>query len=113
MTVSEAYEILYTGVIIGLLVLSGVMLVRAIKGPGITDRIVSVNMIGTMVVCIIAVCSMLLQESYLVDVALIYTMISFVAVMMMGMMYISPDVKRDKKKKGQKKHPSGRQEDKD
>ncbi len=99
MSIEEAYRILYIGVMTGLLLLCFVMMVRAIKGPRITDRILAVNMIGTMVVSIIAICSLLLDESYLVDVALIYTMISFVSVMMMATMYISTG----RKKKGDRK----------
>ena len=38
-------------------------LVRAIRGPLIADRIVGVNMIGTMTSAIIALCAVLLRQS--------------------------------------------------
>lgn len=88
MTVEEAYSILYSGILLGFLILIGFMLVRSVRGPEITDRILSVNMIGTMVICSIAVLSRMLGEGYLVDVALIYAMISFIAVLMLASMYI-------------------------
>ena len=69
-------------------VLIGVMLIRSIGGPGVTDRILSINMIGTMVIACIAILYAYLEESYLLDVALIYTMISFVTVLVLASVYI-------------------------
>ncbi len=63
-------------------------LIRAIKGPRIADRIVAVNMMGTMVMVIIAVMSLLLDEGYLVDICLIYAMVSFLAVVMLVKVYM-------------------------
>ena len=88
MTVGEAYTCLYTGALVILAVLIGVMLIRSIGGPGVTDRILSINMIGTMVIACIAILYAYLEESYLLDVALIYTMISFVTVLVLASVYI-------------------------
>ena len=63
-------------------------LIRAIRGPRIADRIVAVNMMGTMVMVTIAVMSLLLGQGYLVDICLIYAMISFLAVIVLSKMYI-------------------------
>lgn len=63
-------------------------LIRAIRGPRIADRIVAVNMMGTVVMVIIAVMSFLLDESYLVDICLIYAMVSFLAVIMLAKVYM-------------------------
>ena len=86
MTVEQAYHILYGGVLIVLILLIGAMVIRSIIGPRSTDRIMSVNMLGTMTICSIAVLSGLL--GYLADVAMIYAMISFVAVLMMASMFV-------------------------
>ena len=94
MTVGEAYTCLYTGALVILAVLIGVMLIRSIRGPGVTDRILSFNMIGTMVISCIAVLYAYLGESYLLDVALIYTMISFVTVLVLASVYIPAKPKR-------------------
>ena len=93
MDIKEAYQILYSGALIALIVLIGAMLVRAIKGPRITDRIMSINMIGTMVICAILILSQLLKETFLIDVALIYAMVSLVTVLMLAAMYIPADPK--------------------
>mgnify|MGYP001860091879 CR=1 FL=1 len=53
---------------------------RAVRGPRFTDRIVAINMIGTMTTAIICILSAYLKESMLVDVALVYTLLSFLAV---------------------------------
>lgn len=73
-----------------LLILIGLMVIRSIIGPRSTDRIVAVNMLGTMTICSISILSVMLGEGYLADVALIYAMISFVAVLMMASMFIPP-----------------------
>ena len=96
MTVADAYRLLYSAALTVFAVLIGAMLVRSIIGPRITDRILSVNMIGTMVISCIVILSRLLHESYLADVALIYTMISFVSVLVLASVYI-PDNKLRKK----------------
>ena len=94
MDIKEAYQILYSGALIALIVLIGAMLVRAIKGPRITDRIMSINMIGTLVTAGIVILSQLLQEGFLVDVALIYTMISFVSILILARVYVPEDPER-------------------
>ena len=74
---------LLTGAVIVLAVLIIVSLIRSVRGPRIADRIIAVNMIGTMVILILAILSVYLEESYLVDVCLIYAMISFLAVVVL------------------------------
>ena len=88
MTIEQAYQTLYGGALIVLILLIGAMVIRSIIGPRSTDRIMSVNMLGTMTICSIAILSVLLDEGYLADVALIYAMISFVAVLMMASMFV-------------------------
>ena len=83
-----AYHVLFIGALIVFTVLIGVMLVRSVIGPRITDRILSINMIGTMVICCIVILSQLLAEDYLADVALIYALISFVSVLVFATVYI-------------------------
>ncbi len=83
-----AYHVLFTGALLVFTVLIGVMLARSVIGPRITDRILSINMIGTMVICCIVILSQLLGEDYLADVALIYALISFVSVLIFATVYI-------------------------
>lgn len=63
-------------------------LIRAIRGPRLTDRIISANMIGTMTIISIALLSVLLQETYLLDVCLIYAMVSFLGVVVLTKVYM-------------------------
>lgn len=85
---SNIYEILYTValVIIGLLVIA--CLIRAIRGPRIADRVIAVNMIGTLIVITICILSFVMSEGYLVDIAMIYTMLSFLAVVLLTKVYM-------------------------
>lgn len=52
---------------------------RAIKGPSAADRLIAINVIGTKTIVLILMISILLQETFFVDVALVYALISFVA----------------------------------
>ena len=98
--VSEAYQILYTAALIALAALLALALARAIIGPRVTDRILGINMLGTLVIAMIAILSQLLKESYLLDVALIYTMIIFVSVLVLSSVYLR---KRRKSGRGDEK----------
>lgn len=71
--------------LIGILII--LCLIRCVRGPKMTDRIVVVNSIGTMTITIIAILAVMLEESYLLDVCLIYAMISFVAVIVLTKIY--------------------------
>lgn len=62
-------------------------LIRAVLGPRLTDRLISVNMIGTMVTTMIAILAVIKNEGYLVDVCLIYAMISFLSVVVLTKVY--------------------------
>ena len=85
---SDIYNLLYTValVIIGVLVLA--CLVRAIRGPRIADRVIAANMIGTLVVITICILAFMMGEGYLVDIAMIYTMLSFLAVVLLTKVYM-------------------------
>ena len=57
--------------------------IRAVRGPRFTDRIVAINMIGTMTTVMIGILSAYLGETSLVDVSLVYSLLSFLAVVVM------------------------------
>lgn len=95
MQVTENVTVLdkiYHGMYITILIILAVMLfaclIRAVKGPRIADRIVAVNMMGTMVMVTIAVLSLLLKEGFLIDICLIYAMVSFLAVIVISKVYM-------------------------
>ena len=91
---SEAYSNLYTLVLLFLAVCLFLALLRAIRGPRVADRIMGVNMTGSLVICSIAVLSARLNESFLLDVGLVYGMMSFLAVVVLGKIYITLSLHR-------------------
>ncbi|MBQ3010654.1 MAG: sodium:proton antiporter [Oscillospiraceae bacterium] len=60
-----------------------VCLVRALKGPRVTDRVVALNMIGTLVVMMICILSYLLEEAFLIDVAILYALLNMLVVVVL------------------------------
>ena len=81
----------FEGVLLGtMMVLAVLMLaaiIRSVRGPKVADRVIAVNMLGTITIVMIAVLSVYLKENYLVDVCLIYAMISFLAVVVLTKVY--------------------------
>ena len=96
------YQGLFTVVPIILAFMVILCLVRAIKGPRIADRIVAVNMMVTMTMVIIAILAIKMEEGYLVDICIIYAMISFLAVTLLAKVYMG--VYAEKKKKEEKEN---------
>ena len=87
MALVEQYEWIFHIILLVLAVMLLLCLVRAMIGPRIADRVVSVNMMGTMVMCIIVILGVIMDEGYLADIALIYAMISFLAVVVLTKIY--------------------------
>lgn len=92
----QAYHILFVAALVFLAVMIILCLIRAIRGPKVADRIVATNMMGTMVMVIIAILAIMLGEGYLVDICIIYAMISFLAVIVLTKVYMG--VYREEKK---------------
>lgn len=55
-------------------------LVRALKGPTIYDRILAVNVFGTKTVLVVALITYVTGHADLIDVALVYALINFIAI---------------------------------
>lgn len=94
MSLHNAYSVLYIGALSVLVVLTILCFIRAIKGPSIADRIVSINMIGTQILIMIGLVALLIGEGYLTDVALIYALISFLAVVVLCKVYMGVFLER-------------------
>lgn len=94
----EMYHALYIALLALFSLLLLVCLVRAVKGPLVADRLMAVNMMGTMVMVMISVLALLLEEGYLVDICLIYAMISFLSVVVLSKVYIGIYEERAQKK---------------
>lgn len=101
MELIQQFEWFFYGVLCVLAVMIILCLVRAVIGPRITDRVVAINMIGTMVMAGIAILSVVKNEGYLVDICLIYAMISFLAVVVLTRIYTGVYMEaKSKKTKG-------------
>lgn len=87
MELIQQFSGLFYGILSVLAVLLLFCLIRAVVGPRIADRLVAVNMITTMVIVMIALLAVLKGEGYLVDICLIYAMISFLAVVVLSRIY--------------------------
>mgnify|MGYP001106738123 CR=1 FL=1 len=87
MNLADAYHAFYMAVLVCLSVLTLFCLFRAIQGPRIADRIVSINMICTLTMTMICILAAMLGEGYLVDVALIYALLGFLAVVVLCKVY--------------------------
>ena len=66
-------------------------------------NIIGINLVGTIVVMVIVVLTFLLGEDYLADIALIYVVLSFIAVMMLCRIYINL-YQRNQRKKEEASH---------
>ncbi len=53
-------------------------LIRSIKGPTPADRLISINVINTKIIVLISMFSFIFNETYFIDVALVYALISFI-----------------------------------
>ena len=87
MELVQQYSGLFYGILSVLAVMLLLCLIRAVIGPRIADRLVAVNMMGTMVMVMIALLGVVKDQGYLVDICLIYAMISFVAVIVLTKIY--------------------------
>ena len=102
MQVSQAYSMLWTGALVVLAVLTLACLIRSVIGPRIADRIVSINMISTLSLTMIAILTRVLGESYLADVALIYALLGFLAVVVLCKVFMG--IALEKKEQEEKKN---------
>ena len=87
MSIDFAYQVLLAATLGVLTLLALACLIRCILGPRISDRVLAINLIGTLTVIMVCATVVLLKEGYLADIALIYAMISFLAVIVLSKVY--------------------------
>jgi len=63
---------------IGILVVMGLALARALSAPTVYDRILGVNMFGTKTVLFIAVVGYVMGRPDFLDIAIVYALINFI-----------------------------------
>ena len=84
-------------VVLALLILA--TLVRAVLGPRFTDRIVAVHVISTLVIAELVLLSVWLREDFLVDVALVFALLSCLAVVVVSRLVAARRRKRPEREK--------------
>lgn len=97
--IDKCYDLLFTGVLIALALAVVVTLIYIIRSHLTVDRIIGINLIGTIVVIAISLLTHLLGQAYLADVAIVYVVMSFIAVMMLCRIYINLYHRRGKGEK--------------
>ena len=88
--IDSAYSILLWSSAVLLSVFISACLLRAILGPRFTDRVVAINVIITQMIIMIAIFSCLFRERNFLDIAIVYAMIGFLAVVILSKCYIMP-----------------------
>ncbi len=69
---------MFTAAAVGVVAAMALALARALMGPTLYDRILSVNTFGTKTVLILAVVGFLFGRPEFLDIALAYTLINFI-----------------------------------
>lgn len=97
----DAYLVLLLAILAFFILL---IMIRAVLGPAVADRLMAVNMIGTVASMLICFLAIVLEEDWLFDVAVVYSMISFLSVVILSK--VSIGVHRDNKEKAEKEEQS-------
>ena len=87
-TAAGADSALLIGIMLTYAILVVLVLVRAVAGPKIADRLMAINMVGTIGIFLMAVVAVKLNEDYLLDISIIYAMISFLSVVILTKVYM-------------------------
>ena len=86
---------MYYVVTIALLITMALALLRAVLGPTVYDRVLSVNMFGTKTVLLLSVIAFLFGRPDFLDLALAYALINFIGVLAVLEFFRSRAVRRD------------------
>ena len=96
----NVYGIMLQDAMIVLGVFLFVCLYRAVRGPSTADRVIAVNMTGTVTIMLIVLLSLKTGEGYLMDVALMYALLSFLAVVLLCRIFIGVRLAKKEKEAG-------------
>jgi len=69
---------MFAAAIVALLITIALVLVRALSGPTVYDRILATNSVGTKIVLFIAVYGFFTGRPAFLDIALVYALINFI-----------------------------------
>lgn len=66
-------------ILLGLFISIFMLVIRAVMGKTVFDRILAVNSIGTNVILLIVLLSIVFDTEFFIDVAIIYALINFIS----------------------------------
>ena len=61
-----------------LAVAAGMTFIRLLKGPTLPDRVIAIDLIGVLMVCLLVVTAAATEQQAFLDVAMVVALISFV-----------------------------------
>ena len=68
-------------------------LARAILGPRFTDRLLGINVINVKVIILICILATFFEKPYIIDIALVYSAISFLSIIVLSRLFLSDFLK--------------------
>ena len=92
--IENAYTLLFSVAFVVLGACLFLLILRSVKGPKLTTRVVCINMIGTTVTSVFALLAAYLREGWLYDICIVYVLISFLAVVILSKVYMSGNGKK-------------------
>ncbi len=96
---------MYFAVTLALVVTMALALARALLGPTVYDRVLSVNMFGTKTVLLLSVIAFLFGRPDFLDLALAYALINFIGVLAVLEFFRSRAMRRQRERHAEE--PSG------
>lgn len=70
------------------------LLLRAFLGPKFTDRVLAINVINVKVIVLISILGFYFNESYVLDIAILYALLSFLSVIVLSRIYLDDYLKK-------------------
>lgn len=101
MTVDAAYHYLFLTVLAALSAYACCGIIRAVTEKNTAGRVLGVNMTGSAVIAAIIVLTVLMGESYLADVAVLYVIVNFISVVILNRVFVAANEKD--RKRGERK----------
>lgn len=74
------------------------LLVRAYIGPRFTDRVLAVNVINVKVIVLICILAVMFEQNYIVDIAILYALFSFLSVIVLSRIYLNDYLDKQNRK---------------
>lgn len=87
--IEQAYSYLYIAVCICLGIAIVATLIRSITAKTIIGRFIGINMLTTITLIVICILTLFLKEAYLPDIAMIYVLLSCIAVVLLSKIYVN------------------------